>query len=124
MPCHGPGTPELRLDYSNPMAAGCEGNSVPEDARCDPSLCGGLPDAVFVELVDVHGLSGALPGLENGSFAKDVGRRKFPTQQRPLMLLGEWCLPCRMPSLCQQLLDARATPRRRLPDAKKILAAV
>ena len=28
------------------MAAGCEGNSVPEAAGCDPSLCRRLPDAV------------------------------------------------------------------------------
>ena len=49
-------TPELRLDSGNPMAAGCEGNSVPEAAGCDPSLCPRLPGAVIVELVDVHWL--------------------------------------------------------------------
>ena len=50
---------------------------------------------------------GALPGLKNGSLAKEVGDRKFPTplpsQKRLLMLLEERCLPCR-----------------RLPDANKI----
>ena len=54
--------PELRLDSGNPMAAGYEGNSVPEAAGCDPSLCQRLPDAVMARLVDVHWLQGSLPG--------------------------------------------------------------
>ena len=29
-----PPLPELRLGFGNPMAAGCEGNSVPEAAGC------------------------------------------------------------------------------------------
>ena len=76
-------SPELRLDCGNPMAAGCEGNSVPEAIGCDPSLCQGLLDAAIAELVDVHWWSGALLGLHNSSLAKEVGGRKISAAPLP-----------------------------------------
>ena len=54
------------------MAAGCEGNSAPEAAGCDPFLRQRLTDAVVVELVDVRWSRGTLPGSENGSPAPRI----------------------------------------------------
>ena len=73
------------------------------------------------------------PGLKNGRLAKEVEERKFPTplpsQKRLLVLLGEWCLPCRgLPDVTQG--SARGCQmqgqllRWRLPDANKMPARV
>ena len=43
---------EARLQQS--MAAGCEGNSVPEAAGCGSSLCQRLLDGCLVWIVDVQ----------------------------------------------------------------------
>ena len=103
-----------RLDSGNPMAAQCEGGSVPQAAGGDPSLCRRPPAAVIVELVDV-GLKTWWPGQGGGwsqisNPAALLNTSTYASGRVVLTLLeASGCDP----SLCH-----------RLPDASKTLAGV
>ena len=53
----------LALVSSMPMAAGCEGNLLPEAARCGLLLCRRVPDVSVVVCLDFNRLCGALLGF-------------------------------------------------------------
>ena len=107
--------PELRLDSGNLTAAGCESSS-----------CRRPPDAVIVELVDRRS-----PGLkkwgpcQGGGWLQISDPAALPETSSYASGRVVFTLPeaarCDQ-SLCRRLPDVRATPRRRLPDANKILA--
>ena len=88
--------PYLTLVFGMPMAAGCEGNLLPEVAGCGLFLCQRLPDVSVVVRLGFNRLCGALTTPNPSSSAATVsGCAPLPSQKLLFTLLGEWCLPCR-----------------------------
>ena len=90
----------LTLVSGMPMAAGCEGNLLPEAAGCGPSLCQRLPDVSVVVRLGLIRLCGALTTPQQSSSAATVSRgAPLPSQNFYLRFWESSACPavrCRM----------------------------